>query len=84
VTSDPGRDNIFAWTVYNRGAMTLHSVRKAIGDKAFFTLVKLWTSKNRGGNVTTEDFVKAAEKVSGKDLTELFRKWVYTPGKPAL
>lgn len=82
VMADPGRDNIYHWTVYQRGAMTLHSVRRAIGDQAFFRLLKLWTSSHRDGNVTTEDFVRTARQVSGKDLTELFRNWVYSPGKP--
>ena len=84
LTADPGRDNIFHPTVYDRGAMTLHALRKAIGEKAFARLVKEWFSANRNGNVSTQDFIRFAEKISGKRLDALFKKWVYTSGKPTL
>ena len=32
--------------------------------------------------VNTKDFITLAEKVSGKDLTRLFRVWLYVPEKP--
>ncbi|MFG2005664.1 M1 family metallopeptidase [Spirillospora sp. NPDC048911] len=83
-TADPGRDNIFHPTVYDRGAMTLHALRKAIGDKKFFALAKAWPTANRYGNVSTADFIRFAEKISGKQLDALFQKWVYTSGKPTL
>ncbi|MBX6766918.1 MAG: M1 family metallopeptidase, partial [Actinomadura rubrobrunea] len=84
VTADPGRDDIFHSTVYDRGAMTLHMLRRTIGDRAFFRLVKLWPTVNRYGNASTADFIAFAEKVSGKQLDDLFKKWVYTSGKPSL
>jgi aminopeptidase N len=83
-TADPGRDHIFDWTVYDRGAMTLQVLRNKIGDKAFFTLIKRWTDQNRYGNVTTAAFIKMAEQVSHQDLSALFTAWVYTPSKPSL
>jgi aminopeptidase N len=83
-TADPGRDNIFHGTVYDRGAMTLHMVRKAIGEKDFAKLLKAWPAANRDGNVSTQDFIRFTEKLSGEDLDALFQKWVYTSGKPSL
>ncbi|GAA2604464.1 M1 family metallopeptidase [Actinomadura fulvescens] len=83
-TADPGRDNIFHATVYDRGGMTLHALRKAIGDEKFFKLVKAWPTVNRYGNVSTADFIRFAEKISGKQLDDLFQKWVYSSGKPSL
>jgi aminopeptidase N len=84
VMADPGRDNIFHETVYDRGAMTLHVLRKAIGDEDFFTLVKRWPAGHRYGNVTTADFIAFSEKISHKDLGALFQAWAFTAGKPAL
>ncbi|GAA2421715.1 M1 family metallopeptidase [Actinomadura vinacea] len=84
LTADPGRDNIFHPTVYDRGAMTLHVLRKAIGDADFAKLVKAWPTANRDGNVSTQDFIRFAEKTSGEQLDDLFQKWVYTSGKPSL
>ncbi|GAB3671930.1 M1 family metallopeptidase [Actinocorallia lasiicapitis] len=84
VLADPGRDHIFDSLVYQRGAMTLHMIRKSLGDATFFRLVKSWAQLHKNKNVTTEDFHAYAEKFSGKQLDSLFKAWVYTAGKPKL
>jgi len=82
--ADPGRDHIFDALVYDRGAMSIHALRKAIGDKAFFRLIKAWPAAHRYGNASTEDFIRFASKISGKNVRPLLNKWLYTPGKPTL
>ena len=37
-----------------------------------------------GGNVTTDEFIDLAERISGQDLDELFETWLFTPGRPDL
>jgi len=81
--ADPGAANLFVGAVYNRGAMTLHALRKAVGDKAFFRILRSWAQIHRGGNVTTAEFIRHSERISGKDLDALFTKWLYTTSKPA-
>ncbi|MWA13771.1 M1 family metallopeptidase [Streptomyces sp. BA2] len=84
VVGDPQRDTMFASAVYVRGAMTLQVLRERIGDKAFFKLLPAWVQQNRYGNAETADFIRLAEKISGKQLDSLFRTWLFTKGKPAL
>ncbi|MGW5732703.1 MULTISPECIES: M1 family metallopeptidase [Streptomyces] len=84
VVGDPQRDTMFASAVYQRGAMTLQVLRERIGDKAFFKLLPAWAERHRYGNATTADFIRLAEKISGKQLDGLFRTWLFTKGKPAL
>ncbi len=79
----PGPESLFATPVYDRGAMTLQALRGQIGDPAFFRLLRAWYAENRDGNVTTEDFVALAERVSGRDLEAFFRAWLYEEGRPA-
>ncbi|WP_041840611.1 M1 family metallopeptidase [Actinoplanes friuliensis] len=79
---DPGAKRLFSDAVYIRGAMTVHALRKAMGDKAFFALLKSWPADNRDGTVTTEDFIAAAEKASGKDLGDLFEQWLFGKTRP--
>ena len=80
---DPGPDRLFDGAVYGRGAMTLHALRGRIGDADFFRLLKRWTALHSGGNVTTAQFRRLAESVSGQRLGAFFRTWLYTTGKPA-
>jgi aminopeptidase N len=80
----PGPEDLFSAPVYERGAMTLHQLRLAVGDASFFKILRQWTTRNRNGNVTTKEFIALAERISGKKLDKLFTAWLYTPGKPAL
>ena len=81
---DPGPDNVFDIAVYDRGAMTLHQLRLTIGDDDFFRLIRRWVRSYEGGNVTTDDFIALAERVSGQQLDDLFDVWLFTPSKPEL
>jgi hypothetical protein len=84
VIGDPGPDLLFDIAVYWRGAMTLHQLRLAVGDDVFFRILRKWTRLHAGGNVTTDEFIDLAERVSGQDLDELFDTWLFTPGRPEL
>jgi aminopeptidase N len=79
---NPGVDDLFGAAVYQRGAMTLYALRAAIGDPTFSALLKSWAAEHRDGNVTTQDFIAAAEKASGKDLGRLFQTWLFGTTKP--
>ena len=83
VVSDPGRDDLFADAVYERGAATLHALRHRLGDAQFFQLAKSWIGAYGGQAVTTEQFRRLAEAVSGQDLDVFFDTWLDAPVKPA-
>ena len=74
--------------VYERGAMVLHKIREAIGDKAFFGLLKGWAAAHRHGNASTADFTSYAEEYARKaapdvDLTPIWDDWLYGKGRPS-
>jgi hypothetical protein len=83
VIGDPGPDQLFDFSVYIRGAMTLHTLRQTVGDDDFFQIMQTWAADHAGGNVTTDQFIALAESVSGQDLGSLFDTWLFTAGKPA-
>ncbi|WP_254885568.1 M1 family metallopeptidase [Streptomyces sp. NA02950] len=68
--------------VYGRGAMVLHKLRQAVGDKAFFTILRTWVKEHRHANADTRQFIALSERISGKDLGKLFDVWLYGKGKP--
>ncbi len=75
-------EQMFHAPPYDRGAMTLQALREKIGDGDFFKLLRRWYKRNRYGNVTTADFIAAAERVSGQQLDAFFDVWLYQPVKP--
>ncbi|WP_274560028.1 M1 family metallopeptidase [Streptomyces spiramyceticus] len=78
----PSGSDLFGDPVYGRGAMVLHKVREAVGDDAFFGIVRGWASTHRHGNASTDDFTAYVEKKSGKDLKALWDTWLYGKKKP--
>ncbi|RKN44436.1 M1 family metallopeptidase [Micromonospora endolithica] len=78
----PGMANLFSESVYQRGAMTVHALRVAVGDKTFFELVQTWATRKRNDNATTGEFVALAEQISGKSLDGLFDAWLYGTERP--
>jgi aminopeptidase N len=84
VIGDPGPELLFDNAVYLRGAMAVHALRLAVGDRDFFRILHAWTTRKAGGNGTIPQFIRLAERVSGEQLDDLFRVWLFTGAKPVL
>ncbi|MCW3843890.1 M1 family metallopeptidase [Micromonospora yasonensis] len=78
----PGTANLFGRSVYERGGMTVHALRVAVGDTAFFTILRTWATEKKNGNGTTAEFVALAERISHKKLGKLFDAWLYGTERP--
>ncbi|MEU3752227.1 M1 family metallopeptidase [Streptomyces olivoreticuli] len=80
--ADPTPETISDAPVYGRGAMLLHELRRGVGDDAFFAIARQWVADHRYGNGDTAEFIALCERISGRDLGELFDKWLRAEGKP--
>ena len=80
--ADPGAVDLFAGATYDRGAAALYALKGKIGDKAFATLLRRWTTEHWHSTVTTADFTALAEQVSHQQLDAFFTTWLYDTGKP--
>jgi aminopeptidase N len=78
---DPGVP-VITPEVYLRGAMAMHELRVTVGDNDFFRILRTWVEEHRYGNADTAQFIRLAERVSGRDLGAFFQAWLYTPAKP--
>lgn len=82
--ADPGRKSMFDDRLYERGGLAVHAVRCALGDDAFFHMVRAWLGVHRGGSVTTATFAAHAARFASEPLDELFAAWVYGTALPPL
>ncbi len=73
---DPGRGDIFAFSVYRRGGATVHALRLEVGDDVFFEILREWVARFGGGTASTADFVALSEELSGRDLDDFFDAWL--------
>jgi aminopeptidase N len=83
VIADPGPNRLFAYPVYERGAMALQALRHRIGNRDFSRLLRVWLRDQGGGNASVRSFKTYAERISGRQLDGLFRAWLHTGSKPA-
>ncbi len=78
----PDPSVLFATPVYDRGAMTLQALREKVGEDTFMQIVRAWYGENRYSNVTTQEFIATAERISGLPLDHFFDVWLFQEGKP--
>ena len=83
---DPGPELMFDDRVYKRGALALHALRTAMGDQAFFELLRAWTDRHRYGSVTTNDLIQLADElrpgVPGFNARSILAPWLYESALP--
>jgi aminopeptidase N len=77
-----GPENLFHTSVYVRGAMALQALRQKIGTRPMLRVLRRWATEHRHDSANIDEFIALAERVSGKTLDPLFRRWLYQRGKP--
>jgi aminopeptidase N len=80
--ADPGPRDMFDDRVYKRGALTLHALRRRLGDEKFFALLIDWTTRYRHGSVITDDFTGLAATYCDESLRQLWDVWLYSTQVP--
>jgi hypothetical protein len=73
---------VFRALVYNKGALTLHMLRKLIGDDAFFRGLRRFYATWRFKKAGTEDVKAAFELEAKRDLDTYFDRWIYGSSLP--
>jgi hypothetical protein len=75
---------VFRALVYNKGALTLHMLRKLIGDDAFFRGLRRFYTTWRFKKAGTEDVKAAFELEANRELDVYFDRWIYGSSLPRL
>ena len=75
--------NFYTVTIYEKGAEVVRMMHTLLGDAVFRRGTDLYFERHDGQAVTCEDFVRAMEEASGRDLTQ-FRLWYSQAGTPVL
>jgi aminopeptidase N len=75
--------NFYTLTVYEKGSEVVRMLSNLLGPELFRRGTDLYFARHDGQAVTCDDFVRAMEEVSGRDLTQ-FRRWYSQAGTPQL
>ncbi len=76
--------SLFDRHAYPKGGVILHTLRRFLGDKAFFAGIKLYLERWRHNPVGTAEFEKAMTDASGVEVERFMDQWVLKPGHPVL
>lgn len=75
--------NFYTLTIYEKGCEVVGMIHTLLGEDLFRKGSDLYFERHDGQAVTTDDFVKAMEDASGRDLTQ-FRLWYEQAGTPVV
>jgi aminopeptidase N len=75
--------NFYTLTVYEKGSEVVRMLANLLGPQLFRQGTDLYFERHDGQAVTCDDFVRAMEEVSGRDLTQ-FKNWYSQAGTPVL
>ncbi|RFA11920.1 peptidase M1 [Subtercola boreus] len=81
---DPGAARMFDDRLYKRGALTLHALRRTLGDDIFFRVLREWVAAHRHGSVSTPEFVALVQSHSPAPVGALFAAWLDQHALPKL
>jgi aminopeptidase N len=75
---------LFDRHLYEKGSLVLHMLRRTVGDELFYRSLNAYCTRNRGGNVITQDLQRSFEDTTGRNLDHFFDQWVYKEGHPEI
>jgi hypothetical protein len=75
---------VFRALVYNKGAAVLHMLRLLLGDDPFFRGLRRFYADRRYQKAGTDDFERAMETESGRNLDRFFERWIYNSEMPRI
>jgi len=74
-------NNFYTLTVYEKGAEIVRMLHTMLGDTTFRAGMDRYFADNDGRAATVEDFLRAHETASGRDLAQ-FARWYSQAGTP--
>jgi aminopeptidase N len=76
-------NNFYTATVYEKGSEVVRMIRTILGPELFRKGMDLYFERHDGEAATIEDFIRAFEDASGRDLSQ-FALWYEQAGTPNL
>jgi len=67
---------LYGPVVYNKGPLYFRALREAVGDKAFFDILRSYYCRHRFGIATPESFLTAVKIVTGDAHRALYERWI--------
>ena len=80
----PDRDKLFSLENYGRMTLSMHALRKTLGDQQFFKTLEGVVSEHKYTSISVDQMVETANRLNGGQLTEFFDSWLHSTRIPAM
>lgn len=80
----PDRDKLFSLENYGRMTLSMHALRKTLGDEAFYRTLAGVVEEHRYRSVSVEQMAETANRLNQGRLTDFFQAWLFSPEIPPL
>lgn len=80
----PDRDKLFSLENYGRMTLSMHALRKTLGDEAFFATLAGVVEEHKYTSISVEQMVATANRLNGGRLTEFFDAWLHSTELPPM
>ena len=80
--NDMSLDLTYGTTVYDKGAIVVHTLMNYLGKETFDAVMKQYIEKFAFKTVSSEELRDAISEFTNIDMTDFFDTWVFTPGSP--
>ena len=77
-------DVMFDQHTYPKGGVLLYSLRRQLGEKAFYAGLKRYLDRHHNGPVESNDLCADLTEATGVNLHPWFDQWIYKPGHPII
>ncbi len=74
-------NNFYTATVYEKGAEVIGMLKRLVGDADYARALDLYFDRHDGQAATIEDWLRAFEDTTGRDLSQ-FKRWYTEAGTP--
>jgi aminopeptidase N len=65
--------------VYDKGALYFDALRHAVGDRAFFEILRTYYTEHRYRIATPDSFLAVVERTTGNRYESIFERWIGRP-----
>lgn len=72
----------YGTTVYDKGALVVHTLRHYLGDETFYPAMKAYLESFAFQPASSYDLQDFLTEQTGMDMEPFFENWVFTPGFP--
>ena len=80
----PSADAMFDEHTYPKGGVVLHTLRRLLGDAAFWSGLNLYLKTHAHTPVQTSELCRSITEATGINVEPFFDQWVLKPGHPVL